>query len=119
LLLLLLPIGATSLAGQLPLRDPFRPPPPPAAPKKPRTGLQAMAIEEYRLVGIVLAGKQFRAMVEDKSGIGYLLRPGTMLGSEGGRVKEIQRDRVIIEEILQGRGVTSQRREVVLSLTPS
>jgi Tfp pilus assembly protein PilP len=106
----------SSFAQQKVLRDPFRPPSLTGSVKKFKSGLQAGAVEEYRLVGIIWSGKQLRAMVEDKAGIGYILQRGMTIGADGGRVKEIYQDRIVIEENPQDKPGLIRSREVVLTL---
>jgi Tfp pilus assembly protein PilP len=85
--------------------------------KRSRIGLEAGALEEYRLVGIIWGIQHPRAMIEDKAGIGYNLERGMTVGVEGGRVREIQKDRVvIIEERAASLQALVRPREVVLAL---
>ena len=57
---------------------------------RPLTPLEKYALNQYRLVGIILAG--------DMENIGYTVRAGDMIGNMSGRVKEIKFNEVIIEE---------------------
>ena len=51
-----------------------------------------------RLVAIVVSATGNKALVEDPSGKGYIIAPGTYVGKKFGRVKKILKDRVLIEE---------------------
>lgn len=74
-------------------------------------------MEEYRLVGIIWGTQHPRAMIEDKAGIGYILERGMTVGVAGGRVREIQKDRVIIiEDRLTNLRGLARPREVILTL---
>ena len=50
------------------------------------------ALEGFRLVGVVSGATGAMALVEGPDGIGYILRPGDVLGT--GRVTEIRGDAV-------------------------
>jgi type IV pilus assembly protein PilP len=85
-------------------RDPFQPQArPPGAPSsgEQRTPLQQFELSQLRLVAIVRdestpAGT--RAVVEDSAGLGYIMRIGTPVGRNDGRVTAIEPDRIVIEE---------------------
>ena len=66
---------------------------------RPLTPLEKYTLNQYRLVGIILAGDMNNyALVEDPENIGYTVRIGDMIGNMSGRVKEIKFNEVIIEE---------------------
>ncbi len=66
---------------------------------RPLTPLEKYALDQYHLVGIILAGNMENyALVEDPENIGYTVRAGDMIGNMSGRVKEIKFNEVIIEE---------------------
>lgn len=66
---------------------------------RPLTPLEKYALNQYRLVGIILAGDMENyALVEDPENIGYTVRAGDMIGNMSGQVKEIKFNEVIIEE---------------------
>ncbi len=60
--------------------------------------LQKLELSQLRLVAIVWGMRQNHAMVEDPSGVGYVLRVGTKVGPNGGRVSRIAPDAVYVEE---------------------
>ncbi len=63
------------------------------------TPLEKYALNQYRLVGIILAGDMENyALVEDPENIGFTVRTGDMIGKMSGQVKEIKFNEVIIEE---------------------
>lgn len=83
-------------------RDPFKPfveLVKKAAPSKvPTTPLQAYDLNELRLVGVlILPGKKV-AMIEDPTGKGYSVKEGTLIGMKEGKVVEIIKDEVVVEE---------------------
>jgi Tfp pilus assembly protein PilP len=66
---------------------------------QPLTPLEMYALNQFNLVGIILAGdKQNYALVEDPEHIGYTVRVGDKIGNLSGQVKEIKSNEVIIEE---------------------
>jgi type IV pilus assembly protein PilP len=83
-------------------RDPFRPlyllrrPAVPSA--EPATPLQSYEIGQLRLVGVVFNLAPPRAMVEDSSGLGFIVTPGTAIGPNGGVVTAIRPRQVVVEE---------------------
>jgi type IV pilus assembly protein PilP len=64
----------------------------------PLTPLQKYALSELRLVAVLLAGDQSKAMVEDAKGDGYILSKGTLIGDKYGEVVEIKNNEVLIAE---------------------
>ena len=66
---------------------------------KPLTPLEKYALNQYHLVGIILAGGEHNyALVEDPEHIGHTVRGGDKIGNLSGQVKEIKSNEVIIEE---------------------
>jgi len=82
--------------------DPFRPFIQLTPEKMPKsaflTPLQKYDISQLRLVAIITLPEGNVALVEDQQGKGYFLKRGTAIGRHDGKVKAIQKDRVIIEE---------------------
>jgi type IV pilus assembly protein PilP len=83
-------------------RDPFQPLPLKTQTKRrPRENLSPLErydLGQLQLVGIVWNSKEPRAMVEDSSGLGYVVRVGTPIGPNDGKIKEIKPNEIIIEE---------------------
>lgn len=66
---------------------------------KPLTPLEKYALNQFRLVGIILAGDMLNyALVEDPESIGYTVHKGDLIGNLSGQVKEIKFNEVIVEE---------------------
>jgi len=82
----------------------------------PRTPLEKVDLSQLKLVAIVRAESGNRALVQDATGKGYVLNRGTYIGIHSGIVKEIQKDKVIVEEEVEDiYGKESLReREMVL-----
>lgn len=83
-------------------RDPFRPlfllRRPATQVVEPLTPLQRYEIGQLRLVGVVYNLTPPRAMVEDSSGLGFIVTPGTPIGTNGGVVTAIRPRQVVVEE---------------------
>jgi Tfp pilus assembly protein PilP len=71
--------------------------------KKPLTPLQKMALSEIQagLRAIVWGKLGNKALVEDATGKGYVLKVGTYVGQNDGIVKKILEDRIIVEEYVR------------------
>ncbi len=96
-------------------RDPFRPFTldlrPPMDDAEILSPLQRYELPQLRLAGVVLDLATPRAMLQDNSGMGYIVTPGTPIGRRHGVVKSIEARRVVVEEIVldyYGRETTHQ-----------
>lgn len=79
-----------------------------------RTPLQEVGLEQFKLVGIALGSYKKAAVVEDAKGKGYIISEGTLIGHNHGRVAEILRDRMIVEErFYDGSGKNKTQRTVI------
>jgi type IV pilus assembly protein PilP len=83
-------------------RDPFQALPLKTQTKRrPRENLSPLErydLGQLKLVGIVLDAKDPRAMVEDSAGLGYVVKIGTPIGPNEGKIKQIKASEVVIEE---------------------
>lgn len=91
-------------------------------PKKrtPQTPLEQIDLGQLKLVAIVASASGNRALVEQSSGKGYVLKPGTYVGLNSGKVVEITIEKVTIEEEYEdvyGKTVT-QKKEITLPKPP-
>lgn len=78
----------------------------------PRTPLEALDPGQLKLVGVTLSDKGNTALVEDATGKGYVIKKGTYIGANGGRVVQILKDRFIIEQEIEdvhGKMITQKR----------
>ena len=66
----------------------------------PHTPLQKVDLSQLKLVGIIRASSGNRAMVEEASGRGYVIKKGAFIGINCGMVGQILKDRVIVDEPL-------------------
>jgi len=103
-------------------RDPFRPlfllRRSAAQTVQPMTPLQRYEIGQLRLVGVVYNLAPPRAMVEDSSGLGFIVTPGTAIGPHGGVVTAIRPRQVVVEEWETDVIGERHRKEHVLELPP-
>ena len=86
----------------------------------PRTPLETIDLGQLKLVGVILASSGNRALVQEASGKGYIIKEGTYIGVNSGKVTEIKNDRVIVEEEIEdvvGKP-TIRNKELVLPKPP-
>jgi type IV pilus assembly protein PilP len=103
-------------------RDPFRPMTIRAKTETPRkrenlSPLERLELSQLKLVGIVWDIGDPRAMVEDSGGLGYVIKVGTPIGSNDGRVKAIHRNEIVIEEFYSDDYGARRKRDVGMKLT--
>lgn len=65
--------------------------------EEPKTPLERYSLNQFKLVGILMADKNF-AMVEDPEHISYTITKGEKLGNLSGTVEEIKENEIIIAE---------------------
>ena len=113
-----LPTPSAPAAG---LRDPFRPfnlALRPKAVETPRTPLEQYDVGALKLVAVIYDTQNPKAMVEDDTGLGYTIGVGTKIGNQGGVVKVIDPERVVVEEEFVDFYGEKKKTEVVLRLKP-
>jgi len=64
----------------------------------PQTPLERIDLSQLKLVGIILASSGNRALVEESSGKGYVIKKGTYIGVNSGKVVKIKKEKVVVEE---------------------
>ena len=100
-------------------RDPFRPF---TLDIKPvRTGAPKTPLEEYdlgalTLVAVIWSATNPKAMVENATGLGFTIQVGTRIGPNGGVVRKIEPNQVIVEEEFVDFYNEKKKSEVVLKL---
>jgi type IV pilus assembly protein PilP len=101
-------------------RDPFRPFTldlhPTAADAEVVTPLQRYELPQLRLAGVVLDLQTPRAMLQDNSGMGFIVTPGTPIGRRRGVVKAIESRRVVVEETVLDYYGREQISQVVIEM---
>jgi type IV pilus assembly protein PilP len=110
--------SGTSSVGR---RDPFRPYTLTARtigrPRQNLSPLERYELGQLRLVGIVWHVKEPNAMVEDSVGLGYVIKVGTPIGANEGKVKAIKPNEVVIEEAYVDLFGAKKKREVSIKLS--
>jgi type IV pilus assembly protein PilP len=66
--------------------------------RKPLTPLEKVNLSQLTLVGIILSPSGNRALVQESTGKGYVVKKGTYIGTNSGKIVQILKDRIIIEE---------------------
>jgi type IV pilus assembly protein PilP len=96
-------------------RDPFRPP---RAQQDAGeiTPLQRFDLGQLKLVAIIYDTQTPRAVVEDESGLGYIVKIGTPIGTNNGAVRAIEKGRVLVREQGEDLYGETQSSEVVMEL---
>jgi type IV pilus assembly protein PilP len=77
--------------------------------------LQRLSISQIYLVGVILS-KQNRALIQDSSGMGYIITEGILIGENNGIVTKVAKDGVTIKQHFKDYMGRVTTREVVLAL---
>ena len=87
----------------------------------PQTPLERIDLSQLKLVGIIMAPSGNWALMEDSSGKGYVVRKGTYIGVNSGKVVKIKKEKVVVEEEFEDVfGKTKLRqREIKLPKPPN
>ena len=82
----------------------------------PRTPLERIALSQLKLVGIIVASSGNRALVEESTGKGYVIKAGTYIGTNGGKIVNIKKETVFVEEQFEDvfGEIQSRKRELKL-----
>lgn len=102
-------------------RDPFRPfTLNTRTSNRPRDNLSPLErydLGQLKLVGVVWHVKEPSAMVEDSAGLGYIVKVGTPMGANDGKVKAIKPNEIIIEETYVDLFGAKKKRDVNIRLS--
>ena len=86
----------------------------PGAPKDDKSPTEEYELDQYQLTGLLSGTSQPRALVSDPKGVGHVIKIGTRLGRNGGRVTRISNNTVeVIEEF---RAPTGERIRVPITI---
>ena len=80
------------------------------------TPLQRYELPQLRLAAVVLDLSPPRAMLQDNSGMGYIVTPGTPIGRRRGVVKAIEPRRLIVEERIVDYYGREQTHQVLIEM---
>ena len=102
-------------------RDPFRPftlnTRTSSRPRENLSPLERYDLGQLRLVGVVWHVKEPSAMIEDSVGLGYIVKVGTPIGANDGKVRAIKPNEIIIEETYVDLFGAKKKREVNIKLS--
>jgi len=87
--------------------------------RRPLTPLEKVDLSQLKLVAIIRAVSGNRALVEEASGKGYVIKKGTYIGTRSGKVGKILPDRIIVEEEVKDFNGKVSVREIEVKLKPS
>jgi type IV pilus assembly protein PilP len=85
-------------------------------PRENLSPLERFDLGQLKIVGIVWDIREPRAMIEDTAGLGYVIRVGTPIGSNDGKVKAIHRNQIIVEEFYEDAYGARKTRDVSMKL---
>ncbi|NNF99081.1 MAG: hypothetical protein HKM93_06860 [Desulfobacteraceae bacterium] len=88
--------------------------------RKPTTPLEMVDLSQLKLVATLRAPSGAKALVEDATGKGYIVKKGTYIGVNAGVVLDIEMDRIIVEEEVESLlgDISIQKRELKLQKPP-
>ncbi len=66
--------------------------------REAKTPLQLFDLSQLKVVGIISETCQPKALIEDSSGLDYIVEAGTLIGSNGGGIKLVEARRIVAEE---------------------
>jgi type IV pilus assembly protein PilP len=88
--------------------------------RAPQSPLEKIDLGQLKLVAVIAAATGNRALVEEASGKGYILREGTFVGMNSGKVVNIGLDKITVEEEFEdvyGKTIL-QKKEITLPKPP-
>jgi type IV pilus assembly protein PilP len=88
--------------------------------KRTKTPLEKIEFDQLKLRAIIIAPSGNKALVEESSGKGYIIRKGTYIGRNDGKVIKILKDKVVVEELtenFEGK-MTTKEKEIKLPKPP-
>ena len=77
--------------------------------------LQRLSLSQVYLVGVIMS-KQNRALIQDSSGMGFIITEGTLIGENNGIVTKITKDSLTVKQHFKDYMGCVSTREVVLAL---
>lgn len=80
------------------------------------TPLQKYEIEHLRLVAVMWGADGAYAMVEAPDGKGFSIRKGDLIGNRNGKVRKIDKDKVVVEELFTVAGGEATISEFVMKM---
>ncbi len=84
--------------------------------RKPKTYLETVDLSQLELIAVIVSPEDRWAMLRDAKGIGYVVKNGTPVGIDGGKVHEIRPGEVVIRSAHKNAEGQSVVRETVKRL---
>jgi type IV pilus assembly protein PilP len=111
--------AGVSLDGK---RDPFRPmtlrsKAAVSGPRENLSPLERYELGQLKVTGIIWDVQEPTAMIEDSGGLGYIVKVGTPIGVNEGRIKAIGPDQVVVAEFYSDVNGAKKKRDVSLKLS--
>jgi len=88
--------------------------------KRTKTPLEKIELDQLKLRAIIIAPSGNKALVEEASGKGYIIRKGTYIGRNDGKIVKILKNKVVVEELIadhEGK-MTAKEKEIKLPKPP-
>ena len=82
----------------------------------PRTPLERIALSQLKLVAIILSEKGNTALMEERNGKGWVVKEGTYIGINSGKIIEISKGKIVIEEQINDITGKNIKRKIELKL---
>src|SRR4249919_2219692 len=86
-------------------------------PRENLSPLERYDLGQLKLVGVVWHVKEPSAMIEDSVGLGYIVKVGTPIGANDGKVRAIKPNEIIIEETYVDLFGAKKKRAVNIKLS--
>ncbi len=80
--------------------------------KRTKTPLEKIELSQLELKAIIMAPSGNKALVEEANGKGYIIRKGTYIGRNDGKVLKILKDKIVVEELTEnheGKMITREK----------
>lgn len=94
----LLPGDGQGSASALSIRDPFKAPEVRVSDEAPKGPLELIAVDRFKLLGVITGPDRFRAMLQDPEGHTHLVSEKMKIGNRKGVVKKITSKGLWIQE---------------------
>ena len=88
--------------------------------KRTKTPLEKIELSQLQLKAIIMAPSGNKALVEEANGKGYIIRKGTYIGRNDGKVVQILKDKVVVEELTENHEgkMIAREKEIKLPKNP-
>lgn len=88
--------------------------------KRTKTPLEKIELSQLQLKAIIMAPSGNKALVEEANGKGYIIRKGTYIGRNDGKVVQILKDKIVVEELTENHEgkMIAREKEIKLPKNP-